>query len=726
MSILTSSTGQMRLSELSFSAEASNLSSLDQDQAAPVSPATHPSGFYPHRRELYRSDPNGLPSNCLTCSIWLEDDHQPTILLGDSQGQISLYSLNILSQPHPLPESSWNLERLVEEERLAGPVSALYADQQWILAGGVSGDVGVWVRKIRQPVSSATTDFMNELRLMDRMMIGPVRLESFGRLPNVSEQDVEFNRQSRFVSVMMDGSAVVFNLNEEGMIELIGELGPPDTTLGVSEMWSNGPEIIIFYRERELGAQRWLCNEDLWAHLGCQEAETMIQVENGQPLPHRWARVGLSNSCSFTTSNPTVPGMKLSASLTVHVSGIRGFSILPVRMRDFVEAIGLQDGDSLVGRLSIVRLMVSQLLPWGLDPALDDAAEHGLGIRRLSVEERSEMLQVINRDWDEQSGLALDRASGEEELARGHANTYRLLNLVVLLRVFLNQARYERHASEAIVGLAKLASKSTSLSDDSSTAWLDLQILVRYWLDPSTEVREAARLLFGVRLGSMTNEEIEGLVVSWQGLLPIQEITPDHTKSDKDWSFGRNIGPTIHRDLILPKDVSQSSAADKQRDAEKQLDALLLIGLIVSERYKVLSSKVLKDLSIAVFQTISPTGQRSDQLSQTRIEMLRAGFEICSKTFEIIQNYIDAIELVRNLFGWATAKDGELAPDLKGVAKYTCLHVASVNTPLFMTTLSYDLSISQNPVDRISTMKLVVFMVRKVRSFSLLLSLFSP
>jgi len=30
-----------------------------------------------------------------------------------------------------------------------------------------------------------------------------------------------------------------------------------------------------------------------------------------------------------------------------------------------------------------------------------------------------------------------------------------------------------------------------------------------------------------------------------------------------------------------------------------------------------------------------------------------------------------------------------------------------------MTTLSYDLSISQNPVDRISTMKLVVFMVRK-------------
>lgn len=94
--------------------------------------------------------------------------------------------------------------------------------------------------------------------------------------------------------------------------------------------------------------------------------------------------------------------------------------------------------------------------------------------------------------------------------------------------------------------------------------------------------------------------------------------------------------------------------------------------------------------------------------------MLKAGLEICSKTFEIIQNYIDAIELVRNLFGWATGKDGECPGELKAMAKYACLHVASVNTPLFMTTLSYDLMMSDNPNDRISTMKLVVFMVRRV------------
>ncbi|EHS62984.1 uncharacterized protein PGTG_21350 [Puccinia graminis f. sp. tritici CRL 75-36-700-3] len=714
------STGQRRFSELSFSTEAPDNTSAnaesrpDQDSMSSVNPPV-----YPHRRDLYLSaqttGPTDPPSICLTCSIWLEDDHRPTIVVGDSKGQLSVYTLNILSSRHSLPESTWKLERLVEEEQLGGPVSALYADPQWVLAGGVSGDLGVWARKIREAVSSEIPDYTNELRLVDRMMIGAVPVESFGRLSDlehVPEQGAQSRRLSRFVVVMMDGSAVVLNLNAEGMIEVMGELGPPDTSLGISDLWSNGAEIVIFYRERELGAQRWLCSESLSAHLGRQEAKTMIEVENGQPLAYRWVRVGLSNCQAYNIPNVSA-GSKVGSSRVVNISGMPAFNILSVRMREFVEAIGLQDGAALVGRLSIVRLMVSQLLPWGLDPALDDAAEHGLGIRRPSVEERSEILQVINGDRDERSGLALYRTTGDEKLSSEHSNTYRLLNLVVLLRVFLNEARYERHASETIVGLAKLASKSTShLSDDCSTAWLDLQILVRYWLDPSTEVREAARLLFGVRLGSMANEEIEGLVASWQGFLPIQEITPHHTKSDKDWTFGRKTGSAIHKDLLL-KDGNPSSADEKQRDAKKQLDALLLIGLIVSERYKVLSSKVLKDLSIAVFQTISPTGQRSDRLSPSRIEMLRAGFEICSKTFEIIQNYIDAIELVRNLFGWATAKDGELAPDLKGVAKYACLHVASVNTPLFMTTLSYDLSISQNPLDRISTMKLVVFMVRK-------------
>ncbi|KAI7947378.1 hypothetical protein MJO28_009286 [Puccinia striiformis f. sp. tritici] len=750
------STGQRSFSELTFSHGASE-NNVSVDESSQVNEAktltkdvsSIKPTFYPHRRDIYLSGPsnnrpNEPPSTCLTCSILLEDDHRPTILVGDSEGQISIYSLNILSQVTPDSSNDWKLELLVEkEESLAGPISALYADQQWILAGGVSGDLGVWARrKITSPKATSSQTSVDDrdtridqLRMVDRMLIGAVPIESFGGLSDVEniqtveEPGGETSRLSRLVVVMMDGTAIVINLNLEGIIEVVDELSPPDTSLGIDELWSNGPEILIFYRERELGAQRWFPSQSLSAHLGRKEAKIMMETENGQPLTLKWNRIKLSNCSGYTTSNPnlsttmttttTTGSTELSACRVVNVSGMTSFNLLSIEMRDFVDSIGLQDGDALAGRLSIVRLMVSKLLPWGLDLSMDEAAEKGLEIKRPSSS-ASDIVQVIDGDHNHK-GLSLYRGNLiDSELS---TKTYRLLSLAVLLRVFLNEARYERHASETIVGLARLASGnvySTSgyhqQSNETTTPWLDLEILVKYWLDPSTEIREAARLLFGVRLGSMSNEEIEVLVAKWQGSLPIQEVIPAPTKVDKDWTFTRKTGSIIQgKDLTIDNDSLQMRSEElNQKEQAKQLDSLLLIGLIVSERYKVLSSKVLKDLSISVFQTISPTGEKSSSLDSNRIKKLRVGFEICSKTFEVIQNYIDAIELVRNLFGWATSKDGELADqDLKGIAKYTCLHVASVNTPLFMTTLSYDLSFSTNPSDRISTMKLVVFMVRK-------------
>ncbi|KAI7962869.1 hypothetical protein MJO28_000963 [Puccinia striiformis f. sp. tritici] len=70
------------------------------------------------------------------------------ILVGDYEAQILMYSLNILAQIEPVrPDSSHDckLKLLVKEEQShEGPILALYADRQWILAGGVLGDLGVW------------------------------------------------------------------------------------------------------------------------------------------------------------------------------------------------------------------------------------------------------------------------------------------------------------------------------------------------------------------------------------------------------------------------------------------------------------------------------------------------------------------------------------------------------------------------------------------------------
>lgn len=721
-------TGQRKLSELCFTTGVSSDSTLetipsstDADQSLRLSiPPSQPLSVHPRLTDLYRSvpilGPDKPPTVWSTCAAWLEDEYHPRILVGDSIGQVSVYTLDIPSGSTSTSQP-WRLERLSEQERIGGPVSALYADQRWILAGGVLGDLGVWVRRIHQPVGSVDQsdqlgNHKNEMELVTRTMVGPVPIESFGRLSDLEQPDGEGKKRrlSRFVCVMVDGSVVVWNLNDEGSFEIEGQLIPSAKTIGVSELWSNGPEIMVFYRERRLTAQRCLPAQDLVASISRDEAKMMIKLENSQS-GYRWAPIRTSSSQAYSPTQPGGP--KLGTSRVVNLSGSPIFNSLSVSLRDFVGSIGLQDGPALAGRLSMVRLMVSQLLPWGFDSALDESAVQGLGIRQPSPEERSKGLRLISDDRHERSGLVLCSIRAQEQLGSEHERTYRVLYLVVLLRVFLNEARYERHASETIVGIARLAGGThhdgSSSNDSPTTIWLDLKILVKYWLDRSADVREAARLLFGVRLGSMGNDELEGLVSTWHKFLPIQDASG--VKIDNDRTLRRRTDFTMQIDVENPI-TSQSSRQGVT--GEKQLEALLLIGLIVSERYKLLSTKVLKDLSIAVFQATSPPNrQPAHQFSRSRLEMLKAGLEICSKTFEIIQNYIDAIELVRNLFGWATGKDGECPGELKAMAKYACLHVASVNTPLFMTTLSYDLMMSDNPNDRISTMKLVVFMVRR-------------
>lgn len=89
---------------------------------------------------------------------------------------------------------------------------------------------------------------------------------------------------------------------------------------------------------------------------------------------------------------------------------------------------------------------------------------------------------------------------------------------------------------------------------------------------------------------------------------------------------------------------------------------------------------------------------------------------MCTRGFEIWQNYVDAMKLVRLLFGLATGRNINTPLEVKNLAKLATLHVAAVNTPLFMTTLSFDILNSVEAVHRKATLKLLGFMVRKVSS----------
>lgn len=72
--------------------------------------------------------------------------------------------------------------------------------------------------------------------------------------------------------------------------------------------------------------------------------------------------------------------------------------------------------------------------------------------------------------------------------------------------------------------------------------------------------------------------------------------------------------------------------------------------------------------------------------------------------------------ILRTLFGLATGKDSSTPTELRNLARMATVRVASVNTPLFITTLSLDIMSAKEVGERNGTLKLLGFMVRKVSS----------
>ena len=90
--------------------------------------------------------------------------------------------------------------------------------------------------------------------------------------------------------------------------------------------------------------------------------------------------------------------------------------------------------------------------------------------------------------------------------------------------------------------------------------------------------------------------------------------------------------------------------------------------------------------------------------------------DLCSRGFYVWQHYIDTMQILRSLFTLATNtyKDSIGILNVAAQARSAVLHIASSNTPLFMTTLGLDIL---NPPDldhRRSVLQIVALLIRKV------------
>ncbi|GAA5922792.1 hypothetical protein JCM1841_000709 [Sporobolomyces salmonicolor] len=308
--------------------------------------------------------------------------------------------------------------------------------------------------------------------------------------------------------------------------------------------------------------------------------------------------------------------------------------------------------------LAFARRLLAELVPFRIDRECDELLEQ-LGIRRAALRLGSGLQSL-----DAFAFAFAAVRSPKTAWTISPANTaQRLLQIVCLLRLFLNYPETERFASEAIVFFASCLSDSVGSSFQAPS----LDVFARYWLDKSSEVQQAARSLFGTYLAALPDHRVVALVERWQDKLPARQTGPG----------------VLH---------------------EKTNLALLVVGLVAVERFKLLSASVLKDLSVSIATYLDDNVYPIHQSIAT---------ELCSRGFHIWQNYVDAMALVRQLFAIAIGRNPATPNDLRGLARMATLHVASVNTPLFMTTLLFDILNAPTAVARNATLKLLGFMIRK-------------
>ncbi|GAA5916565.1 hypothetical protein JCM8208_007704 [Rhodotorula glutinis] len=559
------------------------------------------------------------------------------ILLGYNTGGIVSLNLGNLAHLSSLPTA---------KVALTGAVSLLetveFAGRQVVVAGSATGAAGVW--------NLSDWDVVGQWQLF----ASPVRHFAYldSSSPSSSSSPPSSSTSSRlkntiaFISanspvalVSLFPPAVVFTL--------------PGTKSAVEVLATTKDEILVIY-EQGLARTCDIKSRELRRSMDRKTADGVLQdaawttwfrLDDAKTSPSSSPALALQVRTFLDDTARSLPWSTSRLDRPEQEDTPRGSP-------DALSKSQPEEQDSL----GAARSLVACLATFGLDSGADEL------LAQLGVVPPAASISV---GLDSVGGVAFSgRASPSAPWSISpRATAQRLMQLICVLRVFLNFPETERVAGEAVVYFA------SCLADTVGSTFCppSLDVLAQFWLDRNTEVQQAAKSLFGTYLAAMPDADIVALVEEWQDQLPSRQ----------------------HGDGLM------HSRADH---------ALLIIGLITVERFKLLSSSVLVDVATSVAAYLDDDSHPYHQAVVA---------ELCSRGFAIWQNYVDAMALVRALFSLAIGRNPSTPNDLRVLARNATLHVAGINTPLFMTTLLHDILNASTASARNATLKLLGFMIRK-------------
>ncbi|KAF9071140.1 WD40-repeat-containing domain protein [Rhodocollybia butyracea] len=303
-----------------------------------------------------------------------------------------------------------------------------------------------------------------------------------------------------------------------------------------------------------------------------------------------------------------------------------------------------------------LRSTLSVLLTPGLNQGIDEICYNQLGIKRANA----------SMGFSRNGYVSLYHYARPENCwsLSGDVSAARALAIVAVLRALSVFEELSESASTVITFYV------TGLSGPVGSTYKppNLAFLARRWFESSSELRHSARLLFDAAIVRLSDEDTSAIVDEWQHELPCLQPTAD-------------------------------------KESALAALALFLCGYLAADKYSMLSTSALTDIAKSINMYLH------DEHSVHRV----LAIDLCSRGFHVWQHYIDALEILRSLFSLATnsKKENINAQNVGAQARVAILHIASTNTPLFMTTLGLDILNPASTEQRKSVMQIVAFLIKK-------------
>ncbi|GAN10288.1 conserved hypothetical protein [Mucor ambiguus] len=323
-------------------------------------------------------------------------------------------------------------------------------------------------------------------------------------------------------------------------------------------------------------------------------------------------------------------------------------------------------------RIELITAVVSTIASWNISEAFEHICCQALHLTKHTNPNISFGLKGANGNLSLLAPLKSERSAWTISPSM---TANRLLSIALLAKAIIFIAGQESKSSDLISGYAM----ALPLIIGKDYCFPSLSLLSKYWQDPS------ARSLFSSAVTGLSKQDITALVDYWEAFLPTS-------------SSPENSGPQM------------------------MARASIVLGIMGCDQPQTLSPRVRKSTALSLTILLSDaelddsrhhTNAEGEQtLSTGSMARTLSSMELLSQGFQTWETYINAAEVLRTLFMYATDPQPVMALVSRG-AKTAIFEISVANMPLVISTLTFDTMNAKALEDRLRCLKIIGSFIRK-------------